>query len=65
MDLNYVFFPAPKDRYSCASHFNEMYYLPKVIPSGGGSPYIAFHSPKNLQEYKSSLTVVYIPCLYM
>jgi hypothetical protein len=31
MDLNAFFFPAPRYRYTCNTHFGEMIYLPKVI----------------------------------
>jgi hypothetical protein len=64
MDFNSIFFPAPKDRYSCASHFNEMFYLPKVVPTNGEAPYIAYQSPMYLQR-QSHLAVIYIPCLYI
>jgi hypothetical protein len=30
MNFNSLFFPAPSKHYSCATHFGEMIYLPKV-----------------------------------
>ena len=37
MDFNSLFFPAPRDKYTCLTHFGEMIYLPKrlqVLPDG-------------------------------
>lgn len=57
MNFNALFFPAPADRYSCVTHFGEMFYLPKVYSKENGANVakIQLDAP-----HKSS---IYIPCL--
>jgi len=31
MNFNSLFFPSPKEHYSCITHFGELIYIPKVV----------------------------------
>ena len=60
MDFNSLFFPAPREKYTCLTHFGEMLYLPKrlqVLPDGS--------SVANLAKEDSLPTpdTIFIPCL--
>ena len=63
MDFNSIFFPAPSQKYTCADHFGEMIYIPKVVPSGGGQAYIAYDT-NSLPDAQNS-SIIHIPCLYI
>jgi len=56
MDLNGIFFPAPRDRYNCVTHFGEMIYLPKVIVKENGLDVAKI-------DVKEKNEAIYIPCL--
>jgi len=55
MNFNSLFFPSPKDRYTCVSYFGDMFYLPKYINTDSGA--------KIKWEEGCNKEPVYIPCL--
>jgi len=55
MDLNGIFFPAPKITYSCLTYFGELIYLPKT--------YGIHQGEKVAKLMQDGLNTIYIPCL--
>lgn len=62
MDFNSLFFPAPREKYTCVTHFGEMIYLPKSVQKrddGTSIANIATETYPKVPEDK----VIYVPCL--
>lgn len=60
MDFNSLFFPAPREKYTCITHFGEMFYLPKYLytqPDGSTSANLA------KDDSLTKTDTIYIPCL--
>jgi len=60
MDFNSLFFPAPKDKYTCLTHFGEMLYLPKrlqTLPDGSLVASLA------KEDSLPAIDTIYLPCL--
>ena len=60
MDFNSLFFPAPRDKYTCLTHFGEMLYLPKrlqTLPDGSTTANLA------KEDALPTSDTIYIPCL--
>ena len=58
MNLNSLFFPAPRDHYSIMTHFGEMIYIPKMV--NGDQHTLCAPDASELNG-----RLVHIPCLFI